>query len=357
AVDPITVEAHGGVVANKPNEWMNFHAVGTGPFMLKEWIMGDRIVLERNPNYWGKKPYLERVIIYYRSDPLTRVLMIKGKDVDVAQIDLGRIEDVKGTEGIIVEPIGPTFGIAVIYMDTAKFPTSDVRVRRAIVHAINYEEIIKTIYKGFGVRYQGPIPKGMPGYNESIEPYRYDPDLSKALLAEAGFPDGKGLPTITFMYPLDFPEAALTAQAIQADLAKVGISLDLISATRSTYIALRDLPLNDPKRPELIGMFWTPDYFFEDGYTYIVGTEWTKKRTGYENLQVKEWTKEASAEINATKRLELYSKITRKIQEDAVFIWLVQVEAFVVRRYEVQNLYFDPVLTPGYQWQSVWLIP
>jgi peptide/nickel transport system substrate-binding protein len=357
AVDPLTVEANGGVIPGQPNEWMNSHAMGTGPFMLKEWVKGDRIVLERNPKYWGPKPYLDRVIIYYRPEPLTRVLMIKGGEVDVAQIDLDRIEDVIGTKGIVVERIGPTFGVGVIQFNTVKYPTNDTRIRKAIVHAINYDEIIRTVLKGYGIRFQGPIPKGMPGYDESIEPYQYDPELSKKFLAEAGYPEGKGLPSITFMYPLDFPGGALIAQAIQADLAKVGITLDLLGATRSTFTALTNLPLTDPKRPELRGMFWTPDYFFEDGYTFMVGSDWTIIRTGYNNTQVRQWTEAAAVELDPTKKFELYSKITKQVKEDAPYIWLVQVEAFVVRRYEVQGLYFDPVLTPGFHWQSVWLVP
>ena len=235
-VNPNVVEAHGGVAANSTNAWMDSNAAGTGPFILQEWIKGDHLTLARNPLFWGTPPQLEKVIMYYKTSVQTRLLDIKSGFAQIAVVDVNHVQDVQGVEGIVVESIGLSQHIDFVYMNVKTFPFNNTLLRRAVVHAINYDAIQAGINRNLTSRYVGPFAHGQEGYDETMQPYTYDPELAKQLLAQAGYPEGKGLPTITYMYYSRDASVALIAQEIQQDLANIGINVNLLGVSFSTYI-------------------------------------------------------------------------------------------------------------------------
>ncbi|MGB9023931.1 MAG: ABC transporter substrate-binding protein, partial [Candidatus Bathyarchaeia archaeon] len=251
--------------------------------------------------------------------------------------------------GIVVQSIGLTQHIDFVYMNTKTFPFNNTLLRKAVVHAINYDAIKSGINKDLIVRYVGPFPKGMEGYDESIEPYKYDPELAKQLLAQAGYPDGNGLPQITYLYYSRDASVALIAQEIQQDLANVGINVNLLGVSFATYI---DKILAGPENvPEMGWTEWYPDYISPDDYVVPFANPdfppvgWNPAY--YSNPQVTELYQKAPYITDAKERVAMYGEITRIMYEDAPYAWLGQFTGYYVFRSNVHGVYNNVVIGSG----------
>ncbi len=348
-VNPNIVEAHGGVVADSTNAWMDSNAAGTGPFVLQEWIKGDHLTLARNPLYWGTPPKLEKVIMYYKTSVQTRLLDIKSGFAQIAVIDVNHISDVQGVEGIVVQSIGLSYHIDFVYMNTKTFPFNNTLIRKAVVHAINYDAIMSGINKDLTTRYVGPFSHGMEGYDETMEPYKYDPELAKQLLAQAGYPEGQGLPQITYLYYSRDASVALIAQEIQQDLATIGITVNLLGVSFSTYI---DKCLSGPQDvPEMGWTEWYADYISPDDFVIPFANPefppvgWNPAY--YSNPRVTELYEKAPYETDANKRVTMYNEITKIMYDDAPYAWLGQFKGYYVFRSNVHGIYNNVILSSG----------
>ncbi len=348
-VDPAVVEAHGGVVANSTNTWMDSNAVGTAPFILQEWIRGDHLTLVRNPNYWGDSPKLDKVVMYYKASVQTREVDLKSGFAQIATIDVNHVQDVQNQPGITIQSFGTSFHIDFIYMNAKTFPFNNTLLRRAVVHAINYDAIMSGINHNLTVRYVGPIARGLEGYNESIQPYTYDPELAKQLLTQAGYPDGKGLPTITYMYFSRDASVALIAQEVQQDLSNIGININLLGVSIATDM---DKVFSGPNNvPEMGWTEWYADYPSPDDFV-IPFTNAQFPPVGwnpayYSNPRVVELYSKAPYVTDAAQRIAMYNEITRILIDDAPYAWLGQFTSYYVFRTNVHGIYNNVVLSPG----------
>ncbi len=194
-VDPKVVNEHGGVKPNEDNDWMSQNMVGTGPYKLVKWEHNQYIKLEYNPNYWGgwEGNHVKYVVIKNIPEVATREQeLIKG-DADMAYIPVNHLDDVKGKEGIVVDEGGLTYNVDMIEMNCRPTyqnktnPLHSKLVRQAISYAIDYQTILKNVYKGYAIQLQGPIPKGMPGHDDNLFMYHHDPEKAKELLKKAGY--------------------------------------------------------------------------------------------------------------------------------------------------------------------------
>ncbi len=348
-VNPNVVEANGGVVADSTNAWMDSNAAGTGPFVLEEWVKGDHLTLARNPLFWGESPKLEKVIMYYKTSVQTRLLDIKSGFAQIATIDVNHVQDVEGVEGIVVESIGLSQHIDFVYMNTKVAPFDNPLVRKAVVHAINYEAIQTGINKDLTTRYVGPFAKGQEGYDETIEPYKYDPELAKQLLEQAGYPGGEGLPSVTYLYYSRDASVALIAQEIQQDLANIGINVDLLGVSFSTYI---DKILSGPENvPEMGWTEWYADYVSPDDFVIPFANPdfppigWNPAY--YSNPRVTELYQKAPYLTDADARVAMYKEITTTMYEDVPYAWLGQFKGYYVYRSNVHGVYNNVILSSG----------
>ncbi|MCC6052016.1 MAG: ABC transporter substrate-binding protein, partial [Fervidicoccaceae archaeon] len=169
--------------------------IGTGPFKLESWIKGQQVVLVANKGYWRGAPKTDKVIIKIYPDPTSlRVALEKG-EVDLAigiqPSDYQALANnpnlkVAYIDGLVIEWLG---------MNLRKEPLSNPLVRKAINYAIDYDYILNNILRGTASRLYGPLPPGVFGYDTEVEKYgyKYNPELAKQLLAQAGYPNGQGL--------------------------------------------------------------------------------------------------------------------------------------------------------------------
>jgi peptide/nickel transport system substrate-binding protein len=195
---------------------------GTGPFIFKEWVKDSRIVAEANPNYWGGAPRVKRIIFRPIPEYATRVSLLRTGEVDlIPAVVPDQAEALRRERGVRIVTT-PTLRTMFLIMRPDRSPLEDKRIRQALNHAVNKESIVTNLLRGFGVvakaQVVGPV---FFGYNPNLQPYAFDQEKAKQLLAEAGYPHGFSLDLFTpaGRYTLDKE----IAQVIAAQLARVGV--------------------------------------------------------------------------------------------------------------------------------------
>jgi len=245
-ISPTALKTLGKDIARK--------AAGTGPFKFVEWVHGDHLTMVRNDDYWGGKPYLDKIIVKTVKEDSARVMMLQSGDaqliVRIPPEDIPRLEKEKAVKLDTTE----TLRVLYIGINCAKKPFTDVRVRQALNHAVDKEAIVKSIYQGRALVSNGIVAPLATGYFP-VQGYSYDPDKAKKLLAEAGFPNGfkAKLWTPQGRYPKDFE----MAQAVQQQLKKVGVDCTLDTMEWAAYLAATRKPPQE-NQSELFLLGWAP---------------------------------------------------------------------------------------------------
>lgn len=243
------VEAAGGDFGHNP--------VGTGGFMLKEWVLGQRVVLERNPNYFEEGlPYLDEMIFQVGVDPNVAFLRLLQGEVDILGdgIPSARFTEVMDDATLSQQvAMGDQMQTGYVTINVNMEPFTDVRVRQALNMAINKDRIVRLI-NNRAVPATQVLPPLFESHNADYAGYPYDPEGARALLAEAGYPDGFD----TELYAYNVAPNDRIAQAIQADLAEIGVNVALRTQAQSTVIEA-----GGAGEAPLIwsgGMAWIADY-------------------------------------------------------------------------------------------------
>jgi peptide/nickel transport system substrate-binding protein len=333
-VSPTAVRKHGADYALNP--------VGTGPFRYVSWERGQRVVLERNPNYWKHPVKVERVVfrpIVEDQARLTELLtgsldLIVGVPPDfVAQLEnnpkIGLLKQV----GAHVWYLG---------INNQKKPFDDKRVRQALNFAVNKEAIVRDVLKGTGAVSRGPVLPDTWGADPALKAYPYDPERAKKLLAEAGYPNG-------FATTLWVPESGSGMQSpvamstvIQSNLRAVGVNVTLQTMEWGAFLAkLRS------KEQELFALSWMagaedPDLVV---YPLLHSSQWTPtgpNRALYKNSRLDDLLNQARSVTDQSKRAELYREAQRILVDDPPWVFIdheIQIAAFSRR---VQGLKLHP---------------
>ena len=199
--------------------------VGTGPFKFKEWVKGDHVTMERNPDYWGSQPQLKTVTFKFIADPSAATASVLAGDIDAFPLFPApeAIDQFKADARFYVN-IGTTEGKTIVALNNTRKPFDDVRVRRALTYAIDRQALIDAAQSGYGKPIGSHYVPTDPGYIDLTDVYSYNPEKAKALLAEAGVKPGT---EITIMLPP--PTYARRGGEVIADMwGKVGIKAKLV---------------------------------------------------------------------------------------------------------------------------------
>ncbi|MCS7069861.1 MAG: ABC transporter substrate-binding protein, partial [Anaerolinea sp.] len=212
--------------------------IGSGPFILRERIAGDRIVYEANPDYWQEGlPRVDRLIFRIIPDSSTRLAAIQTGEIDIAnRLSIDEVSLLEGVPGVrvISYPNDRVYYVGFKNIGNGvDTPIIDVRVRQALNLAVNRPGIINAIFGGGASLVSGFVIESNLGYNETIQPYPYDPEAARALLTEAGYPNGfsisMGCPADAY---LNINEVCL---AIQRDLAAIGVDVTVEFKTSNSF--------------------------------------------------------------------------------------------------------------------------
>ncbi len=212
--------------------------MGTGPFMLKEWVRGDHLTLVPNPNYWGPKPALSTMIMKWSKEPAQRLLELQSGNVDA--IELVGAEDIATVQADKTLVFAPVPAINTLYfgMNNTKPPFDNEQVRQAFAMAIDKARIVKNFFPiGSTVAEQFLYPELKPGYTDGLNWYPYDQAKAKQMLTDAKFDFNQEIPFSYRQATRGYaPHPDQIAQDVQAQLAQIGVKIKLDVQESGTLI-------------------------------------------------------------------------------------------------------------------------
>lgn len=292
--------------------------IGTGPFKFAEWTYNDQLVLVRNDDYFQGASKLPGVVIKIVPDTETQTMMFEGGQLDLLDMDyvteqIDRFQQTYPDQMVS----GPRLGTTYFTMNQKLEPFGDVKVRKAVQMAIDRKAILDALWGGRGQLENGIFPHGLIGFYSGMPEIKYDPEAAKALLAEAGYPNGFAMEIAADMSAADTVNMAL--EVIREQLVQVGINAEIKNYDEATWLATR--------KAGDIGSFmstWTADYNDPDNfiYTFFGNAEKTKLRSlNYPDAAVMERVAKARTIIDNEERMKEYNALEEKIvSEDAAWV-------------------------------------
>jgi len=323
------------------------HPVGTGPFKFVEAVRNDHITVEANRDYWGEKAKVDRIIFRIIPESATRVLALERNEVqivaDVLPADQDRIQknaDLK----LYVQPGLTILGVS---MSTDLGAFKDKRVRQAMNYAVDKEAINKGLYGGATTASQG-IPPVLWGYNKNVAPYPYDVNKAKALLNEAGFPNGFSTEMMVYPNPRGYNPigGAKLGEAVQGYLAKVGVTVKISQYEWGAYLArFRHDPWEGFAISGWTGDNGDPDNFLGDLFEW--GPDPNKPRTNdtsrYRNPEYEKLIQEGRETADQAKRAQIYEKANQVLHDDAPWIFINYTNQVRASRATVKGFQLNPL--------------
>jgi len=331
------------------------HPVGTGAFYLADWTLGQSLTFARNTDYWNEGlPKLDQITFEIGLEPIVALLRLQQGQADIPGDGIPPAKFLEVTQDeafkdFVIE--GGQLHTGYITMNVKMPPFDNVKVRQAVNMAINKDRAVRII-NGRAVPANQPLPPSMPGYADDYEGYAYDPEAAKALLAEAGFPDG--FETELYVYNTD-PNPRI-AQSFQQDLAAIGIKAEIRSLAQANVIAAG----GEPDQAPMIwsgGMAWIADFPDPSNfYGPILGCDgavqggWNWSWYCNEELDAKAVEADAMTDpAMATEREAKWREIYLAIMEDAPWVPVFNEQRFTMRSAKLggpNEIFVDPVHVP-----------
>jgi peptide/nickel transport system substrate-binding protein len=305
------------------------HPVGTGPFMLERWDRGDRVVLKRNPDYHVKGlPKLERVTFRFIPDSNAALAALQAGDIDVMAFGLGpeSVEVVRKNPNLQVI-LGETTSDVILALNNSKKPYADVRVRRAITHAVDKTEVVKGAMFGLGRILGTNIDPLNPFFVDMAKAVPHDPARAKQLLTEAGYPNGF---EAVLRVPPQYPYTVRTGEVLVGQLAKAGIRVKLEQIEWGQWLdriyknADYDMTIIGHAEAWDAGNYANPKYYFR-----------------YESAKFQAVFAESERTLDDKTRKELYGQLQKIMVDEAPVVWLYVYPRLVAAKKGVTGIWKD----------------
>jgi peptide/nickel transport system substrate-binding protein len=335
-VSPAAVEQHGADFGRSPS--------GTGPFRFGEWRSNEAVVIERNPDYWGDPAATEAVVFRPITDANTRVAEMLAGGIDMmVEVPPTSLSEFQGEDFNVVEQAGPHLWFLIL--NAKEGPFADKLVRQAANYAINKEAIVNDVLEGTAQVAAGPTPPAFAwAYNEALDPYPYDPDRARELLAEAGVEEGTELVFYVTEGGSGMLDPIPMGTAIQADLNAVGFDTKIETYEWNTFLGEVNPGLegkadmaemawmtNDPDTLPFLALrtaAWPDQGGFNSGY--------------YSNPEVDALLEEAQQATDQDRRAELYKEMQEIVHDDAPWVFVANWKQNAVTSADVENLTLEP---------------
>jgi len=332
------------------NGWLKTRTAGAGPYKLTEWAASDHVTIDANPHA-AQKGLMRRVVLRHVADPPEQLLLLQKGDVDIAR-DLGadQLKTIGGDKGFTISasPQGTSMYIA---MNQAMPELAKPEVHQAIKWAIDYDAIAKNITPNTWSVCQTFLPSALPGAVKD-QPFHRDVAKAKALLAQAGLPNG-------FAVSMDYISHAPSAdigQAIQAYLAEVGIKVTLLPGEQKQVITK-----TRARQHQLAMLVWGTDYFDPNSNAQA----WCENpddsdtsklkilawRSHFVDKQLNDEGLAAVRELDPAKRIALYHTMQTQFMDRAPFAMLLQQNAVAVLGKGVSGFKVGPMPDYTHYWQ------
>lgn len=307
------------------NGWLKTNSAGSGAYVIKSWTPNDSVMLEANPNYRGGVAALKRVVIRHIPEASAQRLALEKGDVDIANnLTPDQISALSGNADVTVTTI-PQALLYYIGLNTKMKELSDPKVRQALRYLVDYDGMANSFLKGAAQVHQSFWAEGFwASYNEN--PYTLDPDKAKALLAEAGYPNG-------FTLDLDAPNFAPfvnMAQSVQSTFAQGGVTVNIVSSEMAPM-----LTKYRAREHQALMVYWGPDYM--DPHTnadgFVTNIDNTDAATGgkplawrnsWQDEELVAATAAAAKEADPAKREAAYIQLQKDVLDRGAFIIMFQ---------------------------------
>ncbi|MDM5336728.1 ABC transporter substrate-binding protein [Fictibacillus enclensis] len=340
AMSPFAISSPAAI--DKYGDKYGEHPVGTGPFKFKEWKRGDTISVVKNDKYWKKGlPKLDGVTFKVIKDNSARLNALTKGEVDLIDgVNPSDIDKIKSDKNLQIFE-RPSMNVAYFGFNTEKAPFNKKEVRQAISHLVNKDDLIKNFYNGTAEPAITPLPSSIAGQNKDVKDYAYDEAKAKELLKKAGYPNGFKMDLWAMPVSRPYmPNGQKIAEAIQANLAKVGIKANIVTFEWGTYLE----KLRKGEAPAfLIG--WTGDNGDADNFLYTLldkDTIDSNNYSRYKSEPVHKLLIEAQSTADEAKREELYKKAQEIIHEDAPWVPLVHAKPQLAGVSTIKGFYPHP---------------
>jgi ABC-type transport system substrate-binding protein len=332
-------------------------SAGAGPYKLKEWNRGARIHLVRNPFYGGACPaFVNELDATIGIEDSVSQMMFERGELDIVDLKFGvagaEFPRIKRTPEIS-KNLESEVSSAIDYLalNNEIPPLDNKLVRKAFNYAVNKQRLVE-IQSGRSVAMNGPLPPVVPGFNPNLKGYEYSPEKARALLAEAGFPNGF---TTSVIFPNVVQENFRMVAAVQEDLRQVGVILEANPLSFPAYIEKSQRR----KAAAVSYAAWSED--FPDPSNYLdalfngetISDRDCQNLAFYNNPDVNALLKTAASSLNVKERLGLYQKAEALIVDDAPWVFLVCLKQYVLHQPWVKNT--KPHVVWPFRFEKMWI--
>lgn len=292
--------------------------IGSGPYKFVSWEKDKKVVLEKNPDYYGEVPQVDQLVYTVIPEAADRVAALRAGEVDIiASIPTTQADYLNGVDGITVVS-KPAARVVWLQFNLVgdENPMKDIRVRQALNYAVDRDTIVAGVMDGYATKVACISTPQYEDYDPDVKGYEYDPEKAKQLLAEAGYPDG-------FEVECSFTPGVMNAsdvvQAVSAQLAEVGVTMTPVQTDSNTQ---RTQISSGTVAPIFLESLGGP-YSDMDMMATIAFTEGARYCT-WSNQEFMDLAARARSEVDATKRAELYSQMQQFMVDEAPCIWMYQ---------------------------------
>ena len=335
-VSPEAVMAGGADFGRSP--------VGTGPFKFAEWRSNEAVVIEKNPDYWGDPAEADAVVFRPITDANTRVAEMLAGGIDLmVEVPPTALSEFQNDAFTVVEQAGPHLWFLIL--NAKDGPFADKLVRQAANYAINKEAIVNDVLEGTAEVAAGPTPPAFAwAYDESLEPYPYDPEKAKALLAEAGLAEGTELTFYVTEGGSGMLDPVPMGTAIQADLNAVGFDVKIETYEWNTFLGEVNPGLEG--KADMAEMAWMTNDPDTLPYLALRTAAWPSEggfNSGYySNPEVDELLEAAQTSNDLEERAALYKQMQQIVHDDAPWVFVANWKQNAVTSDKVEGLALEP---------------
>lgn len=317
--------------------------VGTGPFIFQSYQKDNVIKYKANKDYFEGAPKIKKLVFAITPDASVRYQKLKTGEchlvIEPSPTDLDAMTKAENIKLIS----GPGFNVGYMAMNTQKKPYDNVDVRRAVNMALNKSSYIDAIYLGNAKVAKNPLPPSIWSYNDNVKDYDYNIEKAKALLASAGYPNGfeTTLWTLPVSRPYN-PNGKKMGELMQADLAKIGIKVKLVTFDWPTY-----LKKSSQGEHEMLQLGWTGDNGDPDNFLHVLlGCQAVEAGSNYARWCNQEFDKlinEAKLITDQNQRAELYKKAQLIFKDQAPWVPVAHSTIFRAMAKNVEGYVIDPL--------------
>ncbi len=354
---------------NATGEEFNQHemgrgCVGTGPYKVVKWDTGKNIILERNEDYWGEKPFFKRVQFVIVSEPFAALELFKKGVIDVcgpSDVAWAKLTGSESFKKRFIKYSYPSFTYSYVVWNAEKIWFKDKRVRRAMTHLIDRRKFIEKIRFGLGNIITGPCYPASPAYNRDVVPYEYDPEMAKKLLDEAGWidRDGDGVRENEDGIKFDFeflvisisPTSQKRATLLQEECRKVGIVMR--QRTLEWSIFLKYLHEHNFDATSLAWILGIDIDHYQLWHSSGAGVQNTSNYAAFRNEEADKIIEATREEFDDQKRHAMLREFHRIIHEEQPYTFVMIRQNKVLINKRLVNVNYSPAGTRIYEWSAV----